>query len=577
LYQVGLLVVDSNGGNAIAQKNIEVGPPQADARKQPRPPIIPTVDGPLEAEAGGELLLPAITDPNNDVVNVVWTIRQNGQLVKEGTGGSVTLDGVPPGTYVVEITADDGVLTSTGSYDLRVRKSGEAAPPARPPGSRPPAARPPASGGGSGGGEDGGDGGGGGGGGSGGSAGLDLDLRLPSLTLSQGATLEIDAGSTGIPVRDLGKYTYKWVLRNKATGQTVTTQEGQSISLPLTNADSLQLQLVVTDPGSDATATGSSNLKVLPRPEGADPLPVVAGSCGPFRSSPGATTKLTCSGKISTQASDGEPSNTPTVWAWRITRLRDQSITTAVGSSADFGRLEEGSYVVEAAVGASGPPTSTNTIYFLSSYLTVSSSSGGSSGGSSKTPAKVPAGSKPATRGSGGAAGGAPAKTTARLQSVGGGAGSQQHKKQQQAKAKKQQQLYSTAGVAETLSSSYASDWQQWGEPQPVAEQQHGQRLQQQPQQPRQRLQQAAATDAAQPGPAQHRQRQPHASSSLAAQGMAPAVKRKAKAARSRAVAAPAAAANADAEGYTDAPPAGVAGATDRFGRMRAANDFGDF
>lgn len=104
-YQIGLLVLDSSGGNAVAQKNIEVGPPVNDPRKQPRPPIIPDIDGPLEAEAGGELLLPAITDPNNDPVNVVWQVRQNNKLVKEGTGGNLVLDGVAPGEYQIQVSA----------------------------------------------------------------------------------------------------------------------------------------------------------------------------------------------------------------------------------------------------------------------------------------------------------------------------------------------------------------------------------------------------------------------------------------------------------------------------------------
>jgi hypothetical protein len=378
-------VLDSSGGNAVAQKNIEVGPPPTDPRKQPRPPIIPSIDGPLEAESGGELLLPAITDPNNDPVNVVWQIRQNNKLVKEGTGGNLVLNDVDPGDYVIQIKADDGMLTSSGQYDLIVVPAGTGT--KKPPGpSKSPS----------------------------GGARLDLDPRLPSLTLSQGATLEIDAGSTSIPIKDLAKYDYKWTLKNKATGQTVKTEEGQGVSLPLDNADSLQLQLSIIDPKSNLNSTGSSNLKVLPRPEGADPLPVISGRCGPFRSSPAVATKLTCRGRIEPQTADGEPADTvPLVWAWRVTKLRDQTIKTSVGAIADFGELEVGDYVVEAALGVNGPPTSTNTIYFLSTYLIVretgknsgastgsSGSSGSNVGSSGSTPAVSP------TRGSTGGNGG---------------------------------------------------------------------------------------------------------------------------------------------------------------------------
>ena len=380
-------MLDSASGSAVAQKNIEIGPPPTDPKKQPRPPIIPSIDGPLEAEAGGELLLPAITDPNNDPVNVVWQIRQNNKLVKEGTGGNLVLNDVDPGEYVIQIKADDGMLTSSGQYDLIVVPAGTGT--KKPPG---PSTSPS------------------------GGARLDLDPRLPSLTLSQGATLEIDAGSTSIPIKDLAKYDYKWTLKNKATGQTVKTEEGQGVSLPLDNADSLQLQLSIIDPKSNLNSTGSSNLKVLPRPEGADPLPIISGRCGPFRSSPAVATKLTCRGRIEPQTADGEPADTvPLVWAWRVTKLRDQAITTSVGAIADFGELEVGDYVVEAALGVNGPPTSTNTIYFLSTYLIVretGSNSGGSAAGSSGSSGGSNAGSNgrtPAitpTRGSTGGNGG---------------------------------------------------------------------------------------------------------------------------------------------------------------------------
>lgn len=237
---------------------------------------------------------------------------------------------------------------------------------------------------------------------------LDLDPRLPSLTLSQGATLEINAGSTSIPIQDLAKYTYKWTLKNKATGQTVKTAEGQGVSLPLTTPDSLQLQVAVVDPVSRNNATGSSNLKVLPRPEGSDPLPIVVGNCGPFRWTPEQPTRLSCK-NIEVQTADGEPVNVPVVWAWRVTKLQDQSITTAIGPTADFGELEVGDYVVEAALGVNGPPTSTNTIYFLSTYLIIrsgGSSAGGSSSGGTRS------GSSRTSAGAGVRAGGGAASST---------------------------------------------------------------------------------------------------------------------------------------------------------------------
>jgi hypothetical protein len=253
-YQVGLLVLDSENNNAIAQKNFVVGPmappppgeipvedmpppspsPSPNPAEQ-QPPVIPQLAAPLEGESGGRVNLPAISDPNNDPVDVKWDIKLDDQVIKSGAGSVVSLQNVPPTVgerlYTIVVTASDGSLTATGTYGLKVKKgTGPAPPPPVPP---PPAPTP-----------------------------LQIDLRLPSLTLSQDAVLEIDAGSTGVPFRNLSSFDYKWSLRSRGTGQTVTTKEGQHVSLPLEDAESLQLVLQVTEPRTNKSTSGTSNIKV---------------------------------------------------------------------------------------------------------------------------------------------------------------------------------------------------------------------------------------------------------------------------------------------------------------------------
>jgi hypothetical protein len=253
-YQVGLLVLDSENNNAIAQKNFVVGPiappppgeipvedmpppspsPSPNPAEQ-QPPVIPQLAAPLEGESGGRVNLPAISDPNNDPVDVKWDIKLDDQVIKSGAGSVVSLQNVPPTVgerlYTIVVTASDGSLTASGTYGLKVKKgTGPAPPPPVPP---PPAPTP-----------------------------LQIDLRLPSLTLSQDAVLEIDAGSTGVPFRNLSSFDYKWSLRSRGTGQTVTTKEGQHVSLPLEDAESLQLVLQVTEPRTNKSTSGTSNIKV---------------------------------------------------------------------------------------------------------------------------------------------------------------------------------------------------------------------------------------------------------------------------------------------------------------------------
>jgi len=355
-FQVGLLVLDSSSANAVAVKDILVGnvvpspsPPAGSGTGPPAAPDIPVLETPLEAETGGRLSLPSITDPNGDPVSVTWDLRQGDRVIKSGAGAVISLTNIPPGLYTIVVTADDGSLTATGSYQLTVLGR----PPSPGPGPKPPGPPP-------------------------GPPPLVLDLRLPSLSLAQGCLLQINVGSTGVPIRWIGNYTYSWKLLDRASGQVVTRKAGADVQLRLHDAGSFQLELQVTEPSSKATATAVSNLKVLPLPSGSAPLPTMEGSCGPFASVSSSSTLLTCpDSKVASAAKSATPSvgqNPQLVWAWRLTQLGDGgNLYTKVGAKSDFGKLPQGGYVVEAAVGAGGPPTSTTTIFFLSSYLVVRS------------------------------------------------------------------------------------------------------------------------------------------------------------------------------------------------------------
>eukprot|EP00775_Hariotina_reticulata_P011235 gene11235-11384_t len=345
-FQIGLLVLDSSSANAVAVKDVLVGsvvpPPEDSGAGPPVAPDIPVLDAPLEAETGGRVNLPSITDPNGDPVSVTWDLRQGDRVVKSGAGAVISLANISPGLYTILITADDGSLTATGSYQLRVLGS----PGSPAPGPKPPPGPPP----------------------------LVLDLRLPSLALAQGCLLQIHAGSTGVPIRWIGNYTYSWRLLDKASGQVVIRKAGADVQMRLSEAGSFQLELKVADPTSSATATAVSNLKVLPLPSGSAALPTMAGTCGPFASVFTSSTLLTCpDSKVASASNAARPAadkNLQLVWAWRLTQLGGEGkLYTKVGATADFGKLPQGGYVVESAVGAGGPPTSTATIYFLSSYL----------------------------------------------------------------------------------------------------------------------------------------------------------------------------------------------------------------
>jgi hypothetical protein len=263
-------------------------------------PVIPpglVVRGP----SGGLGIISGITDPNNDPVSVEWTIDPDGKFATPGQGNVVSLKGIPAGEYTLAIIAsDDRGMSSTARVSLQVSPGAAPAPPAGP--SLPP-------------------------------------LRLPSLTLSQGATVVLDAGATGIPPAQRGGYTYSWSLSQKASGNRVASSDQAVARFNLTDADAYQLQFKATDTTSGAAATATSNVRATPRQPTQPPLPKVAvgSTCGPFTSPSASETKLSCPNLNIVSGPTNQPYSN-TTFAWRVTNVKTGSVKTGIGKEFNVGK-----------------------------------------------------------------------------------------------------------------------------------------------------------------------------------------------------------------------------------------------
>jgi hypothetical protein len=250
-----------------------------------------------------QAVIPAITDPDGDAVTLEWIIDPTGPLSLPGQGSVVSLRGVPPGEYSLQITArDDRGGKATSTVTLRVTSPGAPA-------------------------------------GAGASSGEgSLSLRLPSLTLSSGATVILDAGATGVPPAAVKSYSYVWALSQKATGQKVDNSTASVARFNLTRADTYQLQLQVTGGASGVASTATSNVRVLQRAD--PPLPRVApdASCGPFQASAASDSKLSCPDLRIVDAQTGLMPYTNTTFAWRVTNMKTGQVKTGIGKEFNAGR-----------------------------------------------------------------------------------------------------------------------------------------------------------------------------------------------------------------------------------------------
>jgi hypothetical protein len=320
-YQVGLLAIDASGDNAIAKKNFTVAGAGSPAGAN-LPPVVPAglvARGP----AGGAAALRGVSDPDGDAVAVEWTIDPSG-LGIPGQGAAVSLRGVPPGRYELSLVARDSRGgASSGTATLEVL--------------------PPGGGGG------GGSAGAGGSGGSAGAGGIELrelDLRLPSLTLSSGAAVILDAGAAGVPPGARNDYSYSWQLSRKASGQWVAGVAGPVARFNLSGPDSLALLLTAQSKRTGSTASATGAVRAIARPQGAPPLPQAAAGarCGPLTATGTGAVRLACQDLRVVTAAGGAPASargapyTNASWAWRVTSESTGAVRTAIGREFDAGR-----------------------------------------------------------------------------------------------------------------------------------------------------------------------------------------------------------------------------------------------
>jgi hypothetical protein len=164
-----------------------------------------------------------------------------------------------------------------------------------------------------------------------------LSLRLPSLTLSAGAAVVLDAGATGIPPADRNAFNYDWALSQKASGNRVDSAKAAVARFNLTTADAYQLQLTATDQRTKAVSSATSNVRVLAR-SGA-PLPRVTADskCGPFRLSAAAEARLSCP-DLAVVSAEGSAPYTNLTYAWRVTNVKTAQVKTGIGKEFNAGR-----------------------------------------------------------------------------------------------------------------------------------------------------------------------------------------------------------------------------------------------
>ncbi|WIA29786.1 hypothetical protein OEZ86_012260 [Tetradesmus obliquus] len=104
-YQVGLLVVGSDGNTATARKNFAISSTSANVNS---PPIVKAGLA-LSGTAGGSLKITGVTDPDGDAVAITWALMDQATgKTTQGKGAAVSLVGQAAGSYLLLITANDG-------------------------------------------------------------------------------------------------------------------------------------------------------------------------------------------------------------------------------------------------------------------------------------------------------------------------------------------------------------------------------------------------------------------------------------------------------------------------------------
>jgi hypothetical protein len=361
-YQVGLLVLDSDGNTATARKNFAISSTSSSVNS---PPIV-KAGLTFSGTAGGSLKITGVTDPDGDAVTVTWALMdQSTGKTSQGMGDTLPLVGQAAGSYLLLITANDGRGGETsGTAAVTVlSKAGTAMPPAATtpttlpsstsssssgarlpaPPPTPPAASSSIST----------------------AAGVAAIKKLPAITLPRGAVLEMDADSFNLVPASAKVDTFVWELKQRSTGEQVATVYAKLGRFELSAVDTYDLRLTAYDTkGKAYSSTGSVNVVAPSAAAGFNSWTSFSGICGPFTAKQYTTSTLSCNA-LTVTGTSGKLN-----YAWTIT-APSGAVSIKTGVKPSLVGLGPGHYRVELAIGINGAPTGQNTAYYRVSYLKV--------------------------------------------------------------------------------------------------------------------------------------------------------------------------------------------------------------
>jgi hypothetical protein len=359
-YQVGLLVLDSDGNTATARKNFAISSTSSSVNS---PPIV-KAGLTFSGTAGGSLKITGVTDPDGDAVAVTWALmdQATGKTL-QGKGDAVSLVGQAAGSYLLLITANDGRGGETsGTAAVTVlSKAGTAVPPAAAttlpsstsssssgarlpaPPLPPPAASSSVST----------------------AAGVAAIKKLPAITLPRGAVLELDADSFNLLPASAKVDAFVWELTQRSTGEQVATVYAKLGRFELSAVDTYDLRLTAYDTkGKAYSSTGSVKVVAPSAAAALNSWTSFSGACGPFTAKQYTTSPLSCPA-LTVTGTSGKLN-----YAWTIT-APSGAVSIKTGVKPSVVGLGPGHYRVELAIGINGAPTGQNTAYYRVSYLKV--------------------------------------------------------------------------------------------------------------------------------------------------------------------------------------------------------------
>lgn len=353
-YQVGLLVVDIQGNTATARKNFAISSTSANVNN---PPIVKAGLA-FSSTAGGSFRITGVTDPDGDALTITWAMmdQATGKTV-QGKGQTVSMTGLAAGKYLLLITANDGRSGETsGTATVTVLGQGGSTATSMPSsitsssGSRLPAPPMPPSGSSS----------------SSSAAGTASIKKVPTVTLPQGAVMDLDAAAFNILPSTAKLDSYVWELKQKSTGEQVATVYGRLGRFELSVVDAYDLKLTAYDTnGKEYTSSGSVKVVApVPASPQLDPGVGFSGKCGPFTAKQYTSVTLSCPLLTVTGT------ESPLTYSWTLI-TPSGAVKAKTGAKGSFVGLGPGHYRVELAVGLNGALATQNTAYFLVTYLKV--------------------------------------------------------------------------------------------------------------------------------------------------------------------------------------------------------------